>query len=118
MTTNAKTTLHILGRDGADTCCLSECGTPGCSDPRHMMRTIKLRLEHGDESAEGTALLVRDDVNGGWEPMGDSLDSWLSSKIIDLAVRIGVLDLVVKVARDWTVRRMGQEPTLLQEGGS
>lgn len=97
-------TLHVLGRDGADTCCQSDCGAPRCSDPRHMMRTIRLRLEHGDESAEGTALLVRDDINGGWEPIGDSVDSWLSSTIIDMAVRLDVLDEVVREARWQSVR--------------
>lgn len=103
MTTTTKTTLSILGRE-PDYCFQSDCGSTGCSVPSHQCREVLLRISSGDDSATGSAVLCRDEVNGGWVPMGDSIECWLSRSVIDLGEATGTLAKVVAEAQDWAVR--------------
>ncbi len=103
MTTATTTTHRILGRE-PDYCCQSDCGSPGCNVQAHQCREVLLSIAHGDESATGSAMLCRDKINGGWVPMGDSIDCWLSWSIIDMAKATETLAEVAAEAQDWRVR--------------
>lgn len=94
--------LLILGR--TDACGQSEC-SPSCQDPSHQVRTVSLRITHADdrEPIEGGACLRRDLTNGGWTPMGDSIDCWLSQEVIDYGNATGTLRKIIEEARDWRV---------------
>lgn len=92
-------TLHILGHD--DSCGHSDC-SPGCQARTHQVRVVSLRITHGDdrEPIEGTAHLRRDLINGGWTPMGDSIDCWLSQEIVDHGNATGTLQQIIQECRD------------------
>jgi hypothetical protein len=65
---------------------------------------VLIRISSGDDSATGSAMLCRDEVNGGWVPMGDSIECWLSRSVIDLGETTGTLAKVVAEVQDWRVR--------------
>lgn len=112
-------TIAILGRAGADRCILSDCGTNGCDRADHMGRTVLIRVAGVvagvDEVVNGSAWLCRDMVNGGWEPAGDSLDSWLSRAIMEVIDRHPHLrQAIVENAQDWRVHTV----TVAADGGA
>ena len=108
MTTATTTTLRILGRE-PDYCGQSDCGNPGCTVPAHQCREVLLSIAHGDESATGSAMLCLDEINGGWVPMGDSIDCWLSQEIVDHGNATGTLQQIIQESQDWRVHTVRLE---------
>lgn len=39
--------------------------------------TLTLRVTIGDQVSGGSAMFCRDEINGGWQHVGDSIDCWL-----------------------------------------
>ena len=104
-------TMHILGREGGDACGQSEC-SPGCQEPSHQVRTVSLRITHADDRepiVDGVACLRRDLINGGWTPMGDSIDCWLSQEVIDYGNATGTMRQIAEEAQDWRVHTVALE---------
>lgn len=103
--------LRILGRDGADRCVRPDCSTPNCAETSHAGREVCLRIvtRHADV-IDGSALLCQDAANGGWRPMGTSIDCWLSPQIIEVIDRRPEWrETIISEATDWRIRSVDLE---------
>jgi hypothetical protein len=56
----------------------------GCEGAREMHFEVTVGTGEDSQFAAGTAIVVPDEINGGWQVLGNSLDMWLSQSIVEL----------------------------------